>query len=602
MIFISNSVRPNEKESTYWVDIKENPYGGVVKYYDDSVDKWVYLEEPRFQNSAAYNLTEGNMADIQAIPSMSDHVDSLQLQVDTLDESKADITGVYNTEYVDNLELDLRAQIGIIAGEGNTNYQALIEKIDSGDMLNHSDIVVLQTNVTAMQKEVGSMANKYVQQVEGKDLISIKEIARLALVDNYDDTAVKNSIDLCATKVYVETRLQQVIGTSPDVLDTLEELAAALGDDPNFAATMTTELAKKADKDTVYTKEGTETLLEGYLSKQDANNTIYTIVSSMMPTNLSQFKNDVGYITVELDPTIPTWAKQTDKPSYTAEEVGALPSSTTIPTHTSHLINDKAFTTVTEVKNLIKTEGQLTDEQIAKINFMNTVCSYTIDDASSLSQFNGKNALYLDSTYKTHVINLLTSVSELVLQFDEVPLSGAKYVIYVTPLTETNISFPVLNTTSYETMCVTSTFKFEISVVSVGINGLSTEGINVIATESSEVVTVDSQSACVLEYDDGVGGGSVRSGQNDVTTLESLPVDKQVVVAQLSADSTLSLASDMTPGDELIVIILTDSEVNVTFLSELTTGDSHTLLVQNGFELNVLCYNTPNGLTYSIRF
>lgn len=47
----------------------------------------------------------------------------------------------------------------------------------------------------------------------------------------------------------------------------------------------------------------------------------------------------------ETDPTVPDWAKQTNKPSYTAEEVGALPSSTTIPTKTSELINDSGFVT-----------------------------------------------------------------------------------------------------------------------------------------------------------------------------------------------------------------------------------------------------------------
>ena len=32
-----------------------------------------------------------------------------------------------------------------------------------------------------------------------------------------------------------------------------------------------------------------------------------------------------GYITQETDPTVPTWAKQPTKPSYTAAEVGANP-------------------------------------------------------------------------------------------------------------------------------------------------------------------------------------------------------------------------------------------------------------------------------------
>ena len=53
--------------------------------------------------------------------------------------------------------------------------------------------------------------------------------------------------------------------------------------------------------------------------------------------------SDVGAIAQETDPTVPSWAKQPNKPTYTASEVGALPSTTTIPTKTSDLQNDSGF-------------------------------------------------------------------------------------------------------------------------------------------------------------------------------------------------------------------------------------------------------------------
>lgn len=45
--------------------------------------------------------------------------------------------------------------------------------------------------------------------------------------------------------VFVDDRIEDVIGAAPAALDTLDEIAAALGDDANFAATMTTSLAGK---------------------------------------------------------------------------------------------------------------------------------------------------------------------------------------------------------------------------------------------------------------------------------------------------------------------------------------------------------------------
>lgn len=70
-----------------------------------------------------------------------------------------------------------------------------------------------------------------------------------------------------------------------------------------------------------------------------------------VPTNVSAFTNDSGYITGaqvpsnETDPTVPSWAKASTKPTYTASEVGALPDSTAIPTKTSDLQNDSGYIT-----------------------------------------------------------------------------------------------------------------------------------------------------------------------------------------------------------------------------------------------------------------
>ncbi|WP_318368564.1 phage tail protein [Enterobacter sp.] len=62
-------------------------------------------------------------------------------------------------------------------------------------------------------------------------------------------TAAQSSNDTqLATTAFVKAALTALIDSSPAALDTLNELAAALGDDPNFAATMTTELSKKMDK------------------------------------------------------------------------------------------------------------------------------------------------------------------------------------------------------------------------------------------------------------------------------------------------------------------------------------------------------------------
>lgn len=50
------------------------------------------------------------------------------------------------------------------------------------------------------------------------------------------------------TEAEVEAAIQKIIGSAPEVLDTLEEIAKALGDDPNFASTITKKLAAITEK------------------------------------------------------------------------------------------------------------------------------------------------------------------------------------------------------------------------------------------------------------------------------------------------------------------------------------------------------------------
>lgn len=56
--------------------------------------------------------------------------------------------------------------------------------------------------------------------------------------------------------------------------------------------------------------------------------------------------NNKEVIVEETDPTVPEWAKQPERPKYTAEEVGALAADTKIPTRLNELEEDDEHLTV----------------------------------------------------------------------------------------------------------------------------------------------------------------------------------------------------------------------------------------------------------------
>jgi len=103
------------------------------------------------------------------------------------------------------------------------------------------------------------------------------------------DTALQ-AADLTgyATETYVGTAISNLIDTAPTTLDTLNELAAALGDDPNFATTVATSIGTKlatadftSTADTWIGTKDTDALSEG------STNLYYTDarVSSYLTTN-----------------------------------------------------------------------------------------------------------------------------------------------------------------------------------------------------------------------------------------------------------------------------------------------------------------------------
>lgn len=74
-----------------------------------------------------------------------------------------------------------------------------------------------------------------------------------------------------ATTAFVQTAVSNLINGAPGALDTLDELAAALGDDSNFASTVTNSLAGKQPLDADLTAIAALSGTSGFLKKTAAD-------------------------------------------------------------------------------------------------------------------------------------------------------------------------------------------------------------------------------------------------------------------------------------------------------------------------------------------
>lgn len=78
--------------------------------------------------------------------------------------------------------------------------------------------------------------------------------------------------------------------------------------------------------------------VSGQINTHNTASDAHSDIRSAIPTKVSDLTNDSGYLTsfTESDPTVPAWAKESTKPSYTASEVGADVSGTAANAVSSH--------------------------------------------------------------------------------------------------------------------------------------------------------------------------------------------------------------------------------------------------------------------------
>lgn len=132
----------------------------------------------------------------------------------------------------------------------------------------------------------------------------------VALIDSYSVTinGITTNLDnhindsdihtpIADIESMVDTKIAGLVNSAPETLDTLKELSDALGNDTNFATTVANQIGNKANKDSVYTKEETDTLLES--KANSVHNHVVKDITDFpnIPTKVSELSNDSNFVT-----------------------------------------------------------------------------------------------------------------------------------------------------------------------------------------------------------------------------------------------------------------------------------------------------------------
>lgn len=153
--------------------------------------------------------------------------------------------GIQIRKIVDNVPGEF-----IPVGGSDEALAARVDSLEFGLSELSKEVEGIFTNITTVQTSVEKeIADRTAADKALSDKIDAIEIPEVPTKVSELENDAKYQSDS-----EVDSRIQNVIGSAPEALDTLKELADSLGNDPDFAGTVTKELAKKANKTEVELK------------------------------------------------------------------------------------------------------------------------------------------------------------------------------------------------------------------------------------------------------------------------------------------------------------------------------------------------------------
>lgn len=260
----------------------------------------------------------------------------------------------------------------------------------------------------------------------------------------------------------------------------------------------------------------------GYVNLTADNIGIDTSVFALrteLPTETSDLTNDSGFIdgsqvpSNETDPTVPSWAKQPTKPTYTASEVHALPDTTVIPSSTSQLVNDSGFITSASVptatSDLVNDSGFIVGADVPSNETDPTVPSWA--KASSKPSYTASEVGALpDTTVIPSATSQLNNDSGFITSSD-IPTDVSDFVNDV-PYAKANTDGAALNTMAIPMGAVDSTST--ATVFTATVDGITELKTGVCMMLSNHVVT--SASGCTININ-GLGAKPFYNNMTNAT-------------------------------------------------------------------------------------
>lgn len=183
-------------------------------------------------------------------------IKAYELIVDSTDEVKRNTEEVRektNTVITKSTEVENKAQEVTINANNTQQNKSTVQALTQMNDKYYSDTLAVKNEITVKADEVKrntdivTALKRRSQEILEESQRVAERVQQAVGGDYYTKSEVNKKIQTEATEA-----LKALVGTAPDSLDTLQELATALGNDANFATTITNMIGTKTTLKQVY--------------------------------------------------------------------------------------------------------------------------------------------------------------------------------------------------------------------------------------------------------------------------------------------------------------------------------------------------------------
>ena len=466
---------------------------------------------------------------------------------------------------------------------GGTNF------ISASRQGNFRDLEVKDTNNNATILLTGDGGDISIDGTLSADTIGEKTSATGVTIDGVllkdgaitatgTTQTVGNNTTQLATTAFVKTAIDNLVDSAPGALDTLNELAAAIGDDANYASTVTTALATKQSSITTSARLNANLIHDGTVS-----NTIFGRLANVTDDIQAQLNAKQASLTSTGSGEVITSLERTNFKDVSNNAVRITGNQTIagVKTFTSDITGTLAGKAATaDALHTARTIHGVSFNGTADID-LSEVIADTVGAMFSSNTETGINATYEDSD---NTIDLVVGTLNQDTTGNAATVTNGVY------------------TTGNQTIAGTKTFSSTISGSIDGnsttvTNGVYTTGVQTVAgakTFSSAVTignytlpTAAGTQGQVLKYPASgstLTWGSSGSGGSSIDTTTDVSLNDLGVYGDLSCNA-IKLGGHIIPDtNETYDLGNAEYKIRHLFLSDnsLWIGDDHKIDISGG--------------------